>query len=323
MSQDWLVQLASKRRLNGKDAGLDPQIAAVLEYQRLMKMPPLESIDPVSARVFSEQNIGVAGLSHEPMAEIIDTYVGYDRVPVRIYVPKKAGPNWIVWNHGGGGVIGSIDGSEDVTRYIAANTGCTVASVGYRLGPEDKFPTAIDDAVSAFEALATRVPRGGRIAVGGDSYGGYLSVFVDQRTRDGGMRPPDLQILIYPVVDLTHSLPSIERNADGYLLTKAMIQWFSEHHLNSPDEQVPGSPWFWPPETLQGAAPAIVVTAGYDPLVDEGDAWAERLRAAGTPVSHHRYDSLIHGFISLGGVVRAARGALDDICSEIVEMLRQ
>jgi acetyl esterase len=321
MSQDWLVQLAAKRRLTGRDAGLDPQIAAVLEYQRRMKLPPIESMEPARARVFAEENVGAAGLVHEPMAEIIDTYVGYDRVPARIYVPKDAGPHWIVWNHGGGGVIGSIEGSEDVTRYLAAKTRCTVASVGYRLGPEDKFPAAIDDAVSAFEALATRVPRGGRIAVGGDSYGGYLAVHVDQRTRDGGLRPPDLQILIYPVVDLTHSQPSIERNAEGYLLTKSMIEWFSKHHLNDVSEQVPGSPWFWPAESLKGAAPAIVVTAGYDPLVDEGDAWAERLRTAGTPVRHHRYDSLIHGFISLAGVVRAARGALDEVCTEIVEML--
>lgn len=321
MSQDWLVQLAAKRRLVGRDAGLDPQIAAVLEYQRLMKLPPIESMEPARARVFAEENVGAAGLVHEPMAEIIDAYVGYDRVPTRIYVPKDAGPNWIVWNHGGGGVIGSIEGSEDVTRYLAAKTRCTVASVGYRLGPEDKFPAAIDDAVAAFEALATRVPRGGRIAVGGDSYGGYLAVHVDQRTRDGGLQAPDLQILIYPVVDLTHSQPSIERNAEGYLLTKSMIHWFSQHNLNDPSEQVPGSPWFWPADSLEGAAPAIVVTAGYDPLVDEGDAWAERLRAAGTPVCHRRYDSLVHGFISLAGVVRAARGAVDEVCTEIVEML--
>jgi acetyl esterase len=136
-------------------------------------------MEPAHARLWAEEQIGAAELAPEPMAEIIDTQVGVDRIPVRIFVPPDASAHWIVWFHGGGGVIGSIIGSEMQTRYLAAKTGCTVASVGYRLGPEDRHPAAIDDACAAFEALSAKVPAGGRIAVGGDSFGGFLAAHVD------------------------------------------------------------------------------------------------------------------------------------------------
>ncbi len=283
----------------------------------------MTSLDPVAARQFAEANVGAAELDPEPMAEIIDitcrTTESAGRIPVRLYVPRDAGQNWIVWFHGGGGVIGSIDASDPVTRYIAAHTRCTVASVGYRLGPEDPHPAGIEDACAAWDALMERVPAGGSVAVGGDSFGGFLSVHVDHHARQTGVRPPDLQVLIYPMLDLTMSSSSIERYADGYLLTREMMQYFHGHYLAKGSDQRAGSPWFW--EDVTGAAPAIVVTAGFDPLVDEGNAWAERLRMAGTEVRHHCHAGLVHGFLSLAGIVRSARGALDEVCEEIVEML--
>jgi acetyl esterase len=130
-----------------------------------------------------------------------------------------------------------------------------------------------------------------------------------------------LQVLIYPIVDLTLTSPSIERLADGYLLTKSLMRWFRGHYLHPDDDQRAGSPWFWHDDKLAGAAPALVVTAGYDPLVDEGDAWAKRLRAAGVTVRHRNEASLIHGFVSFAGAVRAARVATDRICDDIVDML--
>jgi acetyl esterase len=321
MKSDWFVRLASRRRSEGPDAGLDRQVAAALEYQRIARLAPLESLEPVAARKHAEANLEVTELAPEPMAEVIDTTLTHDRIPVRIFVPHDAGKNWLVWFHGGGGVIGSIDGSERVTRYIAEHTKCTVASVGYRLGPEDKHPMAIEDACAAWEALVARVQPGARVAVGGDSFGGFLAVHVDRDARQRGVRQPDLQVLVYPLLDMTLTSPSIDRYAEGYLLTKAIMQYFRDHYLNNAQEQETASPWFWPEDALTGAAPAIVVTAGYDPLVDEGNEWAGRLAEADVTVRHHCHDSLVHGFLSLAGIVQAARSATDQICVEIVELL--
>ncbi|MDB4952940.1 MAG: Alpha/beta hydrolase fold-3 domain protein [Myxococcales bacterium] len=314
MSSERFVRFAGRGRSANADAALDPQIAAALEFARITKLPPLESMTPAAARRFAESGMSPLDLDTVPMAKITDTVAG--GIAVRIFEPHDAGPNWLVYFHGGGGVIGSIAASEPVTRYLAAQTRCTVASVEYRLGPEDKHPSAIGDACAAYAALANRVPTGGRLAVGGDSFGGYLSVQVERLSK----RRPDLQVLIYPLVDMTLTSPSIERHADGYLLTKSMIHWFRGHYLHDTDDHRTASPWFW--SDLAGTAPAIVVTAGYDPLVDEGDAWARRLREAGTKVIHRRHGSLVHGFVSMGGAVRAARAATDELCADIVELLR-
>lgn len=239
-------------------------------------------------------------------------------------MPPGASAHWIVYFHGGGGVIGSIAASDAATRMVAARTRCTVAAVEYRLGPEHKHPAAIDDAVAAFDAIAPRVSAGGRVAVAGDSFGGYLAARVDHacRKRPGATRRPDAQGLIYPIVDYTMSSPSLERNRDGYLLTRALIDWFTLHYTNPSDDRRGMSPLLWPDGDLRGASPAVVATAGFDPLVDEGDAYAERLAKLGVTVVHHRYDSLIHGFLSLAGAVRAARAAVDEVCDDLAGLLR-
>jgi acetyl esterase len=323
MRSERFVRFVAKNRQSGVDADLDPQVAAVLEYQRLAKLPPLESMEPGKARRYAEAQMGIAELPPEPMAQVIDSFVGFDRIPVRIFVPHNATKNWLVWIHGGGGVIGSVDASERHARYLAAKTGCTVASVDYRLGPEDKHPAGIEDACAAFQGIAERVPEGGKLVIGGDSFGGFASVHVDHHARMTGGRRPDLQLLVYPAIDWTMSMPSHTHNADGYLLTKPMMTWFRAHYLHRDDDEgrKEVSPWFWPDDEIKGAAPAIVATAQYDPLVDEGDAWASRLRAAGVMVRHQRYVGLVHGFLSLAGIVRSAHRAFDDICGHVVEML--
>ncbi len=314
---DPIAQVLGRRRRRGVDRALDPQVAAVLELQRLLRLPALDSMEPAPARRFAEQGLSPLDADPIPMAEVVDTAVAAHRgtIPVRLYVPHGAGPHWIVYLHGGGGVIGSIRSSEPVTRLIAAQTGATVASVGYRLGPEHRHPAAIDDACAAWNALAARAGRGARVAVAGDSFGGFLSAHVERAV----IRQPDLQVLIYPIVDMTLTSPSIDRHADGYLLTRSMIHWFRNHYLHPDDDRRAISPQFWP--DLRGAAPAIVATAGYDPLVDEGDAYAARLRDAGVAVHHRRYPSLVHGFLSLAGAVRAARAALDQVCADVRELL--
>ncbi len=315
-----VMRLLARARQNGVDAELDPQVAAVLELDRLMRLPALDSMEPPRARRFAEDGLSPLDVAPAPMAHVIDTTVpgASGPIPVRIYVPRGAGPHWIVYLHGGGGVIGSIRSSEPVTRLLAAQTRCTVASVGYRLGPEDQHPAAIEDACAAWDAIVKRIPRGGRAVVAGDSFGGFLSAHVDRHALTGARRP-DLQVLIYPIVDMTLATsPSIDRHAVGYLLTRSMVHWFRSHYLGDQDRRA-ASPWFW--TDLAGSAPAIVVTAGYDPLVDEGDAYAGRLAAAGVPVRHSPHPSLIHGFLSMGGAVHAARAATDQICADIVELL--
>jgi acetyl esterase len=312
-----LVRLLSRRRQRDTDVGLDRQVAAVLELQRLLRLPPLESMEPSKARDFAESGLSPLDVKPEPMEQIVDTTIAGAAGPVnvRLYVPHEATPHIIVYFHGGGGVIGSIRGSEPVTRLIAAQTGCTVASVGYRLGPEARHPCAVDDALAAYNAMLERLPAGARIAVAGDSFGGFLSAHVDR----GATRKPDLQVLIYPLVDMTLDSPSIDRHASGYLLTKSIIQWMRSHYLEPDVDKRAISPFYW--KDHHGAARAVIVTAGYDPLVDEGDAYAAALRAAGVAVRHRRYPALIHGFISLAGAVRAARTAIDEVCSDIRELL--
>jgi acetyl esterase len=314
-----LVHVIARGRQRGADRDLDRQIAAVLEAQRLLRLPALETMDPPRARAFAETGLSPLEVAPTPMAEVIDTTVPgrAGAIPVRIFVPPGAGPHWIVYLHGGGGVVGSIRSAEPVTRLVAAQTRCTVASVDYRLGPEHRHPAAIEDACSAWEALTARAT--GRIAVAGDSFGGFLSAHVDRHARTAGVRRPDLQVLIYPGVDFTQSSPSIERLATGYLLTRSMIRWFRSNYLRSDDEQRAVSPVFWP--DLRGAARAIIATAGYDPLVDEGDRYVELLRAAGTDVLHRRYPSLIHGFLSIAGCVAVARAAVDQLCGDIRDRL--
>ncbi len=316
-----LVRLFARGRSSGVDAALDPQVAAVLELNRILRLPALDSMEPAKARRFAEEGLSPMDVAPEPLAQIIDTMVPGPAgpIPVRIYVPFDAGPHWLVYLHGGGGVIGSIRSSEPVTRLLAAQTKCTVASVGYRLGPEERHPAAIEDACAAWDALGSRIPRGGKAVVAGDSFGGFLSAHVDRHARDTGGHRPDLQVLIYPIVDLTLTSPSIDRLAEGYLLTRSMVHWFRGNYLRPDQDRKAPSPWFW--TDLRGAAPAIVVTAGFDPLVDEGDSYARRLAEAGVTVRHRPHPSLIHGFISLAGAVRTARAAVDQICADIVEVL--
>jgi acetyl esterase len=313
MKTRWLVSLVGRKRA---DPGLDRQIAAAVELQRIARLPALESMEPPAARKFAAEGLSPLDLDPAPMDQVIDTNVG--SIPVRVFVPPDASGDWFVYFHGGGGVIGSVRSSEPVTRLLAAQTRCVVASVEYRLGPEHRNPAAIDDACAAWDALAARA-AGGRIAVAGDSFGGFLSAHVDHHTVTSGGRRPDLQVLIYPSVDLTHSLPSIDRHATGYLLTRSMIEWFRSNYLRDTDDRRAWSPMFWPDR--RGTAPALIATAGFDPLVDEGDHYAELLQAAGIPVLLRRYPSLIHGFLSIAGGVTAARAAIDELCGDIRERL--
>jgi acetyl esterase len=315
-----LVRLVGRRRTRGVDAALDPQIAALLEAEHLLRLPALDTLPPAAARAFAAEGLGVLDVDDEPMAEVIDLTVPGPAgpLPVRIYQPGGAGPGWIIYFHGGGGVIGSIASSDAATRLLAARSRCTIATVGYRLAPEHPHPASIHDACAAYDALCARIPAASKIAVAGDSFGGYLAAHVERHARRGA-RPPALQALIYPLVDLTLTSPTIEAFAEGYLLTRATMHYFRDHYIAPHGDLHTPSPLFW--DDVRGAAPALIIEAGFDPLLDEDRAYASKLRAAGVPVMERCHPGLVHGFLSFGGVIRAARAAIEELAVDLAREL--
>jgi acetyl esterase len=224
-------------------------------------------------------------------------------IPVRIYTPLSAGGGplpGLVWFHGGGWVIGNLESADYACRMLANASGCKLISVDYRLAPENKFPGPVDDCVAATEWVSKNASTLGvdasRIAVGGDSAGGNLAAVVAQVAKSAGGPRIGFQALVYPVTDYGVDTQSYLDNAEGYLLTRASMEWFYGHYVNTPEDGKDTRVSPLRSVDLAGLPPAIVVTAEFDPLRDEGEAYAARLREAGVPVVHTRYEGQIHGF---------------------------
>lgn len=297
---------------------LDPQAQlALLAAKRAGKKPGYELGLEADRR---DMDISGRQLGPRPasLAWIENRMLG--GLPVRIYrphgIPKPAPA--LMYLHGGGFTSGSLESHDLVCQATAAETPCTVVSVDYRLGPEHPFPAAIDDATKIFRTMVTDAATLGidpnRIAVGGDSAGGNLSAVVALDTRNDAVKPC-FQMLIYPAVDMTMSFPSIDIFDRGFFLEKESIRWYRGnyigHDATDAEKRDPrASPWF--AKDLSGLPKALVVTAGFDPLRDEGDAYAKRLAASGVEVEHKSYASLFHGFWNTTGIIHAARGAFDD-----------
>lgn len=230
-----------------------------------------------------------------------------DGVPVRLYRPNdRADLGLLVYYHGGGWVLGSLDSHDDVCRKLANAMGHAVLSVDYRLAPEHPFPVPVTDSLNALRWAHANAASLGvdptRLAVGGDSAGGNLAAVVAQ------LRPVELrhQMLIYPVTDARRGSQSYRDNADGYRLTAASMKWFCDHYLSGDhgsEDDPRVSPLCAPDSALVGAPPALVITAEYDPLRDEGEEYAQRLLAAGVPCTLTRYYGQIHGFFSMSAFV--------------------
>ena len=302
---------------------LDPDAERVLELVRLSGRPTFDQVSPAEARALFLAGRQVFAPEPAPVAEIRELTApgpGGD-IPLRLYRPGEGVLPTLVYYHGGGWVVGDLETHDTLCRHLANAAHCAVLAVDYRLAPEHKFPAAVEDGWAALEWVARNAQAlgldGARLAVGGDSAGGNLAAVASLLARDRGAPPLAAQLLLYPALDMGMHLGSYRRFAEGYLLTRATMAWFVDHYLARPAEI---DDWRASPlraADLAGLPPALVVTAGYDPLSDEGVAYAHRLVASGVSVWHRHHAGQLHGFMTAGRVVRAAGPAIDEAAAAL------
>ena len=302
---------------------LNPQVRTFLDELNALGAPPPETLTADQARAANAAGAEALG-PPEPVAAIQDrTLPGHTgEIPIRVYVPQGTGPFPVfVYYHGGGWVLGSVPTHDGLCCQVANAARCLVVSVEYRLAPEHKYPAAVDDAYAATAwVFANAGQIGGdsrRVAVGGDSAGGNLAAAVCLMARDRQTFKPALQVLIYPITDYSLDTPSYLENAEGYLLTRASMKWFWECYLAH--EEDGDQPYASPLRAgdLSRLPPALVITAEHDPLRDEGEAYAARLREAGVPVTSTRYDGMIHAFIRRTAIFDKARTAMQEVADAL------
>ncbi|MFI4947265.1 MAG: alpha/beta hydrolase [Alphaproteobacteria bacterium] len=290
---------------------LHPQIVAAIEAMKKLGLKPIEAMNPVEARAQMEATAQSRKAEPLPIARIEERDIPGPAGPIRVrlYWPNVGGmvPG-IAHYHGGGHVIGSLDTHDLIARNLCAGAGALVASVDYRMGPEHRFPAAVEDSVAALGWLhdnaASLGVDPGRLGVHGDSAGANLAAVVALAARDAGGPRLRLQSLVYPVADYTLSSASYQKFAEGYgPLTRAAMAWFQQHYLRSPAD---AEDWRASPikaASLAGVAPAIVVTAECDVLHDEGQHYADALRGAGVAVEYREFPGMIHGFFGMVPIV--------------------
>ena len=298
---------------------LDPQAAADLAELAAVKLPDLSTLPPeILRKAFRE--LAVRDAEAVELASIEDRTIPgpAGAIPVRIYTPERGARPLplLVYFHGGGFVLCDLDTHDPTCRALAKRAGCVVVSVDYRLAPEARFPAAPEDCHAAARwAVANAASLGAdprRVAVAGDSAGGNLAAVVSILARERGGPALVHQLLIYPVTDWSFDTASHRENAEGYLLTGDMMSWFRGHYFAKPEDATdPLAAPLRAPD-LRGLPPATVLTAEFDPLRDEGEAYAARLRGAGVPTTLTRYDGMFHGFFGMTARIDRARDAVDE-----------
>ncbi|WP_406700326.1 alpha/beta hydrolase [Singulisphaera sp. Ch08] len=302
---------------------LDPQAKAFLERLRTSRMPSLERLPLPLARAAFTTTIPLAG-PREEVARVEDRPIP-GNLSVRIYTPRvsQGSAPWpaLVYFHGGGWVVGGLDTVDAPCRQLANAAACTVISVAYRLAPEHKFPIPVEDCFLATRHVAEHAAEfnidPAKIAVGGDSAGGNLAAAVTLLARERGGPSLAFQLLIYPATDSTLDTPSHRAFAKGFMLTRSEIQWFLRHYLVRPEEGENPLVSILRAKSLAELPPACLITAEFDPLRDEGEAYAARLRAFSVPVEHKRFDGMIHGFFQMAGIMDQGKTAIQYAASAL------
>jgi acetyl esterase len=290
-----------------------------MDYLSRLGLPPIDQISPSDARR-QYRETRAALRPPEPSVPVVRNLQA-GSVPLRLYRPADGVLPAFVFCHGGGWVVGDLDTHDVICRQIATRANVVVIAVDYRLAPEHPFPAAVEDAWSATMWIAAHAAEldidAKRIAVGGDSAGGGLAAVVALLARDSHKLRLGLQVLIYPVTDLRAESTSYSKYAEGYLLTSAAMKWYIAQYASTPDavNDWRGSPRLAP--WVHGVAPALIIAAELDPLVDEGAAYARRLQGARVPVEYQVHDGMIHGFLTMGGKVDAANDAVGRIASAL------
>jgi acetyl esterase/lipase len=298
---------------------LDPQVEVLLAQLAEAGAPAPESMTVAQNREMIAQLGDLAGMPEE-VERVVDTTAPGPAgdIPVRVYVPAGApeGPRPVlVYYHGGGWVIGNVDTHDAPCRTLANRSGAVVVSVDYRLAPEHRFPAAVDDAYAAAAWAAEKAGDyggdGARLAVGGDSAGANLAAVVCQLAKARGGPPIAFQLLVYPATDRHDDSPSMRDNALGPLLSRAWMEWFYGHYLTGPDDGLDPRVSPGRAEDLTGLPPALVITAEFDPLRDQGAAYARRLRESDVEAEHVDFPGMIHGFFQMGAVLDGGRQAVE------------
>lgn len=306
---------------------VDPQLAPLLEL--LTTVPPLHAGSPDEARL-AFRKLSVGGRRPEHLVAVGS--VAQIAVPgpagdigARVYRPRLEGPTpTVVLFHGGGWVVGDLDTHDHLARSICRDCAAVVVSVDYRLAPQAPFPAAVEDALAATRWVASHLDELGgddRLAVAGDSAGGNLAAVVAQQLRDDAGPALAGQFLIYPATDLAGHYPSRRENGEGYFLDLPTMRWFTDHY--APDADLHTDPRLSPlrHHDLSGLPPTVVVTAHYDPLRDEGEAYAAALAEAGVSVEVRRFAGMIHGFVDMGAFSPGAQAAVDEACALFARVL--
>jgi len=293
---------------------LDPQARALIDLMIEKGVPPTHTLTPAHARAFYRDRRGFTQPDPPAMAEVRDLQAG--AVPLRLYRPRASGEALpvLLYLHGGGWTIGDLDTHDVLCRQLAREAGCAVVAVDYRMGPEHRFPAAVDDCVEAFRWVLAQAPDlhldPRRTAVGGDSAGGNLAAALCLVQRDAGQPLPAFQLLIYPATDMRAVAPSHTTNGQGYMLTNDSIAWYRGNYIA---DAAQWTDWRASPllaASHAGLPPALVLTAGFDPLRDEGLQYANALSAAGVPTQYVCFERQIHGFITMSRVIEEAHTAV-------------
>jgi acetyl esterase len=310
---------------------LHPQARALLRLIEEKGLPPTETLSPEQARAVYRERRTFTQPEPPPVGSVRDIEARGPAGPIPLRSYRPAGSNAdavlpvLVYYHGGGWVIGDLDTHDTLCRQLANLSGCAVIAVDYRMGPEHRFPAAVDDCIAATRwvranAGALKVDPG-RLAVGGDSAGGNLAAVVALAARDSGDLPIAFQLLIYPATDQRRGAPSHTSNGEGYLLTRETMNYFHDHYITDPAQDLD---WRASPLLHTDHArlpPAFVLTAGYDPLRDEGLQYAQKLSDAGTRAALVSFERQIHGFILMGRVIDEANVAVQLCAAQLKQAL--